>query len=306
MKKLIILKHGGGELANQLWNYLSIYAYGLETKTPVRNPSFFEYHSFFNFLPNESLTTRLFSQFFKTPRRRSHMINRFGRVKYTTWAKIIATIHSRCIISSENTENKAVYIPPTSPLLPPFAHCDTLYFSGWLFRNPIGLSKFASELRTSFTPHEKIMNRVEYLITPLRSQYSKLIGIHIRQSDYKEFKNGNFIISQSRVRTIVDEYIREKSLDTSRTVFLITSDGPVDVAVFTNLNIYISKENSVTDLFLLSKTDTILGSDSSFGGFASWYGNIPHIIFKNESIDWAYYADKTAFFKNKYTLLISF
>ena len=64
MKKIVILKHGGGELANQLWNYLSIYAFGLEAKVLVKNPSFFEYHSFFKFLPNESLTTRLFSLFF--------------------------------------------------------------------------------------------------------------------------------------------------------------------------------------------------------------------------------------------------
>ena len=306
MKKLIILKHGGGELANQLWNYLSIYAYGLETKTPVRNPSFFEYHSFFNFLPRENLTTRLFSQFFKTPRRRSHIINRWGRMKYAARAKIIATIHSQCIISSENTENRAVYIPPTSPLSPSFAQCDTLYFSGWLFRNPVGLIKFGPELRTAFTPHTRIVIRVDSIITSLHSQYSHVIGLHIRQSDYKDFKNGNFVISQARVRSIVDEYIREKKLDISKTLFLITSDGPVDTAVFANLNTYISKENSVTDLFLLSKTDTILGSDSSFGGFASWYGNIPHIIFKNEPVDWAYYTDKSGFFENKYTLLAQY
>jgi hypothetical protein len=142
--------------------------------------------------------------------------------------------------------------------------------------------------------------------TPLRSQYSKVIGVHIRQSDYRDFKHGNFIISQARVRTIIDEYIREKSLDISKILFLITSDGLIDSTLFAGLNVYISKENSVTDLFLLSKTDTVLGSDSSFGGFASWYGNIPHIIFKNEPVDWTYYADKTAFFENKYTLLAQY
>ena len=41
MRKIIILKHGGGELANQLWNYLSVYAFGLERGISVLNPSFF-------------------------------------------------------------------------------------------------------------------------------------------------------------------------------------------------------------------------------------------------------------------------
>jgi len=306
MKKLVILKHGGGELANQLWNFLSIYAYGLETKTPVQNPSFFEYHSFFNFLPKESLTTRLFSKFFKTPRRRSHLINRWGRMKYMVRAKCTALIHPSCVISSENTENKALYIPPTQPLPESFTHCDTLYFSGWLFRNPLGLLKFANELHTIFAPRKKIVDKVQSIVSPLRSTYSHVIGIHIRQSDYNNFKNGSFIIKQERVRSIIEEYLSKKALERTKTIFVITSDGPIDSNVFKDLNIYISAENSVTDLFLLSKTDTILGSDSSFGGFASWYGNIPHIIFKNEPIDWLYYADKTGFFENKYTLLAQY
>jgi hypothetical protein len=286
MRKLIILKHGGGELANQLWNYLSICAYGLEANLPVRNPSFFEYHYFFRFLKDESFITKLVTRlFFRVPRRRSSFITRNERFKYAQRAWLTARFNSSCVYSSENNDNKATYLPPSGSLPQRFERCDKIYFTGWLFRNPKGLSKFGDQLREMFMPTNAVLNTVDSIILPLHQKYQKIIGIHIRQADYKEFKGGKFAISQKRARQIVDEYMAKKSIDAASTVFLIASDGPIDSAVWTGLNIYISKENSVTDLFLLSKTTAILGSDSSFGAFAAWYGNIPHIIFKNEAMD---------------------
>ena len=58
----------------------------------------------------------------------------------------------------------------------------------------------------------------------------------------------------------------------------------------------LTQDASVTDLFLLSRTDAIVGSDSSFGAFAAWYGNISHIIAKSGPMDWSYYAGKKGFF----------
>jgi hypothetical protein len=200
-------------------------------------------------------------------------------------------------------ENKTTYLPPTSPLPENFTACHKIYFTGWLFRNPKGLGKFGNELRAAFTPTAKVETRVNSIITPLRQKYQKIIGIHIRQADYKMFKDGKFFISQERIREIVSEYAKETILDAGETTFLITSDGHVDEGLYKNLNVYISKENAVIDLFLLSRCDVILGSDSTFGGFAAWFGNIPHIIFKNEPIDWVYYHDKRTYFENKYSVL---
>jgi hypothetical protein len=294
MKKLIILKHGGGELANQLWNYLSIYAYGLEIGAPVRNPSFYEYHYFFRFLDNESWVTRFNSLLlFRTPRRRTNWINKNQRLKYAQRAWITAKFNSARIYSSENTENKAVYLPPTAPLPTRFETCDKLYFTGWLFRNPKGLEKYATELRQAFTPKQEVLKKIDDMLSPLRVQYEKVVGIHIRQADYAHFKDGAYFISQSRVREIINEYIQKYSLSQNKTIFIIASDGKIDENIFRGLNILVSKEHAVTDLFLLSKTDVILGSDSSFGAFAAWYGNIRHFIFKKEVMD----------FNNNYSLL---
>ncbi len=306
MKKIIILKHGGGELANQLWNYASIYAYGLESGRKVENPSFFEYHHSFNFLKHENGLTRFFSSpFSQSSGRRGNRKNVFWRTVYLSYVRIIEILFKNSIISSENERSQVTYLPPTS-MLPVLTQIERGYYLGWLFRNPVGLKKFRREIISAFAPNGKIENRVSEIIMPLRQKYEKIIGIHIRQADYKIFKGGAYFVSQTRAMEIISEYVRKNSIDSKRILFLVTSDGPIDVNVFCDLNVYISKENAITDLFLLSATDLIIGSDSSFGAFAGWYGNIPHLVMENGPIDWTYYADKKEYFENKYSRMVHY
>jgi len=56
---------------------------------------------------------------------------------------------------------------------------------------------------------------------------------------------------------------------------------------------------------LLAATDIIIGSDSTFGAFASYYGNLPFIVFEKK-IDWNYYKDKKYFFENKKCTTVHF
>ncbi|HEY4503484.1 MAG TPA: hypothetical protein VJJ28_00005 [Candidatus Paceibacterota bacterium] len=305
-KKIIILKHNRGELSNQLWNYISVYAYGLEIEAEVCNPSFFEYHRYFNLLKKESFFTKFLSFWFKNHSgRRSSLRNRFWRNIYSLYSKMTIFIKNKSIISSENKNNAVIYLPPTSQS-PSLENKSVGYFVGWLFRNPVGIKKFREKLIQSFSPNEKIKRRVDEILEPLRLRYQKIVGVHIRQSDYREFKGGIYFIAQEKIKEIIEEYIKQNKIDRNQTIFLITSDDKIEESIFNNLNIYISKKNAVTDLFILSKTDIIIGSDSSFGAFASWYGNIPHIIISNNPIDWVYYADKKEYFENKYSKTVQY
>lgn len=304
MKRIVILKHGGGELANQLWNYVSIYAFSLERQIPLRNPSFFEYHSFFKFLPEENIMTKCFSFFFKKTRRRANLINRIARFKYNLIVVFIAKLNQNCLISSENNQSRVFYLPPTKAPLESKKSCHNIYFTGWLFRNPIGLEKYRHTILKTFEPKEEILKKVENIINHLREKFENVVGVHIRQADYEVFKSGEYFIGTVRVRQILEEYTKENNLENGKTVFVITSDGPIKREVFDDLNIFVSDNNAVTDLFLLSKTEAILGSDSSFGGFASYYGNIPLIVMKKTEMDWEYYRDKKKYFENKYCTTI--
>jgi hypothetical protein len=303
MKKGIILKNGGGELANQLWNYISIYAYGIEKNRSIKNPSFFEYHSYFNFIKDESVLTKFFSFWFKNfSGRRSSFRSKFWRKVYALYVWTLTLLNKKKIVSSENTKAEKVYLSPTQESIPD-ENSQTLYFTGWLFRNPLGLEKYRQNIVKAFAPEESITKKVTSIIRDLSNRYETIIGVHIRQADYAFFKDGKYLLTQERVRKVIDEYCVAKNIQVDKTIFLITSDGPVQENIFKGLNIHISKEKAVIDLFLLSSCDEILGSDSSFGAFASWYGNIPHIIMTKENMDWEYYKDKTTFFQNKYSTL---
>ena len=301
MKSNIILKHAGGELANQLWNYISIYAYSIDIGAQTRNPSFYEYHRFFHLINTESLTTKILSSFFQAPRRRNHPINKYFRLAYKIGTKIITKFRSNQVLSSENTSNCVFYLPPSKELS---RRANDIYFLGWLFRNPIGIEKYRPDIIQAFKPIKKIEDRKNQIISSLKNKYQNIIGLHIRQGDYKKFRNGQYLIDQKRVAQICSEYLQSKNLNKKETVFLITSDGPIDPHLFSDLETHISQENAITDLFLLASTFAIIGSDSSFGHFASWYGNIPHIVLKNQAIDWEYYKDKDKYFVNKYLELL--
>lgn len=300
MKRFVILKSGGGELANQLWNYLSVYAYALYQGVQVSNPSFFEYHKHFRFLKDESYVTRFFSFWFTGPvRRRSHPINKFWRYAYRIYATVIERLHPSSCLSSQNQNSAVTFLPPTNSLLVPNTN---LYFIGWLFRNSEGLKKYGKELRDAFAPSLHIQQKVFHIFNTFPKN-KKLIGVHIRQADYAEFKQGMYLVSPCRFREVIDEYCLQSGLSRDQVFLVITSDGKIDPYVFDGYETYLSTEDAVTDLFLLACTSIVIGSNSSFGHFASWFGDIPHVVAELGFMDWEYYLNKKVYFPNKYATL---
>lgn len=310
MKKIIILRSAGNELANQLWNYASIYVYALECNYEVKNPAFFEYGMYFNIpAPNLFFKIFFFLPFLNYTARKTAFRRKVWRKLYTWYSKSVIKNNNN-LISYNPKDKSPYYLPPTKESAEQLKELEqkngNIYLDGWLFRNPAGLSKYHKEIKEYFKPKESIISLIDLNIKNLRNQYQNIIGVHIRQGDYKTWREGVYYIEQKRVREILDEYLRETSVDKTKTCFVITSDGQIDTSLFEGLNIFVSKENMVHDLFLLASTDIILGSNSTFGSFASYYGNIPHIVFQNKKMDWGYYTNKTKYFENKYSTFVHY
>lgn len=287
MKKLIIIKPNCKELANHLWNYLSIYAYGIEIGARVYNPSFFAWHRYFNLSRKESYITKIFSS-----------MPALGGV----W-KMICSLYGSCLIRARThctrlTLGITLHLPPTKPIATQGNACDTTYFIGWHFRNVVGLQQHRDTLISAFTPKESILKEINRALTSLQGK--RLIGIHLRQEPYKGFEDENFIVSPSRMRRILDEYLQENKLAAENVALVIVSDKILTETVFGDFSTHLRYENDVTSLFLLSKCSVIIGTNSSFSNLAAWFGNVPHIVESNKPIDWVYYRDATAYFENKY------
>src|SRR3989344_125147 len=188
-KPIIILQHGGGELGNQLWNFVSIYAYCLEKGYDCRNYSFFEYGKFFNIpVGSPLIDTFFFSPFASYTKRRNAMRLKIWRFLYKIlYIMPVRLFFGKNIISSKNIEKRVYYLPPTETskeLENAERRARMLYMDGWLFRNPVGMKKYRKEIITYFTPQKDISASIEKTLGDLRRKYSYLVGVHIRQGDY--------------------------------------------------------------------------------------------------------------------------
>jgi hypothetical protein len=310
-KKVIIFQHGGGELANQLWNFVSVYAYCKERGYECRNYSFFEFGKFFNIpVGNLLIDIFFFWPFRSYTKRRDALQVRIWRFLYKLlYVAPIERFLKKNTVSSKNIDKKTYYLPPSAKV-PELDNLErkeqTIYMTGWMFRNPVGIKKYREDIVNYFSPNSEISKSTERTFTPLREKFSHTAGVHIRQSDYKVYKSGEFLIPQERIREILDEYLKVNKKSIAETCFVIATDGEIRKEIFEGLNIIINNKSAVEDMFTLSRCDVILGSDSSFGNFAAYYGNVPHIIFKKESIDWNYYSDKSTYFENKYCTLVHY
>ncbi|MEK7645422.1 MAG: alpha-1,2-fucosyltransferase [Patescibacteria group bacterium] len=299
-KKISIIGAGGNELANQLWNYASIYAYCLERGLDLKNPSFFEYGSSFEMsaAPNWLFKVAFFLPFEDYRGRKTAFRRRLWRKAYSWYARVMFLTKKQRIFSYEHPDNIPFYLAPTTSKEALPGHCS--YLDGWLFRNPVGLEKYRNEIRAYFAPKPSIQKTANDLLTPIRQRYQNIVGVHVRQGDYRTWRNGAYFIEQKRVREILNEYLQHAGTAAKDSCFVIASDGPIDESVFAGLNIVVSKNGPVEDLFMLAQADVVIGSNSTFGDFAAYYGNIPHIVMTNEPVDWGYYAGKNTFFPNKY------
>ena len=314
-KKVIILEHDGGELANQLWNYASIYAYALEKKFACENWSFFTYAQYFkNLYPtNKFIRTVFFKPFAGYHKRRGARRARFFRKLYKALVTIPVKAFSKRVFSSANPTNATVYLPPTkeSPtrlyaLEADMKHVYMAQVSGAVFRNPVGMQRYRKEILEHFRAAPGIEKTVTEELQKLRVAYAVVVGVHVRQGDYKNFKGGKFRIRQARVREILEEYLMEQGLSPEHVCFLIASDSPIEKDLFVGLNIVVGQRSAGEDLFFLSACDAVIGSDSTFGHFAAYLGNVPHIVMKNEPIDWAFYRGKKTFEHHQYLTVMAY
>lgn len=231
----------------------------------------------------------------------------YKRIK--TLQRIILNIWN--IILKKEIEPKHLYFEqktPTLTLLPPSRNDDItktnddVYIYGWHFRNPIGIIKYQKEISEFFKPKENIVHKINSQINDIRSKFKYVIGVHIRLGDVvNEFMdNDRIAYSEVEVLPILNAFLVEFNYDPKDAVFMICSDGKISKEKFNKLNIFITNNNHIEDMWLLSKTDTIIGADSSFAIMASLLGNKPFIVFKRGGIDWQYYKDKSGFFENKF------
>lgn len=286
MDKVVILENNGGRLANQLWQFASIYSYCLEKKIVCENYVFFRYNKYFNFKILNRFVNLFFFDFYNW-----HNNIKLNKILYIIFVKIFKFINKNYVIE---THGKECFLPPSYTDNKTFESLfnkmtaksgKVLYFCGWEFENPIGLKKYHQEIKNLFTPKAEYLNTPSSLIANLKSKYKLVVGVHIRQGDYSTWNGGKFYFTCAEVRVILDDFLCH--YHNNDVVFVLCSDENIEDNVFFGLNYVKGPGSEIEDLYTLSKTDLIIGSNSTYGLWAAYYGEIPFVVFSKDKMNWS-------------------
>lgn len=282
-KEVIILRHNGGQLGNQLLLFTSVYAFCLENGYKCSNYSFYEYNKYFDF-QTSNFWIRLFEKLSQIKFYKKRIVI---YIIYKYFSYLFQFFKKGDILNEDTKE--FFYLPPT-PIKNvihktiinkiTISPSNLLYLSGWTFRNPVGLRKYYKQITEKFKPKKEILQRANQFINQIKKD-NFLVGVHIRQGEYKskKFMDGKLYFNENEVADILRNYLTKEKRDPKKVLFLLCSDGPLNLVYFSGLRIQIGIGIMIEDLITLSMCDIIIGSNSTFGSFAAYFGNIPFFIF---------------------------
>ncbi len=148
-----------------------------------------------------------------------------------------------------------------------------LLVKGWLFRDEENIRKHADPVRRYFTPVAEHMANISRVIERAREGCDLLVGVHIRQGDYRNWLGGKHYHPTGEYLKIIrrtDELWQGK-----RVRYLICSDEKQDRRLFQELNCAWGGGNELEDLYAFAACDYLMGPPSTYTMWASFYGSVP-------------------------------
>jgi hypothetical protein len=144
---------------------------------------------------------------------------------------------------------------------------------GWKFSDHAGMRQHREAIVRYFTPVESIRKPAEKIVSHARELGDLLVGVHIRQDDYRQWKNGIHFYETERYVQWMRE-LTERNPD-NKIVFLVCASNALDESLFHDLSVVNGPGSPAGDLHALSLCDKIIGPPSTFSGWASYHGEVP-------------------------------
>ena len=299
--KHIIVKGLGSQLGNRLIQLSNFIAFCKENNLAMHYVGFGSYSVFFEFTDTNTNTIHYQSnksfgalrylnfllkypfvkRYFYTENK---IIERMGLMPSSEISHLVLGTVDGCDIDNEN-----------EPLMIQCHKSKYVIFEGWKYRATKSFDKHSVEIKRLLSPKETYLTNISSLIEKCKQKGEIIIGVHIRQGDYKTHLNGRFYYELSKYHLKMNECI--KLFSDKKIVFLICSDQVWKESDFQGFNVQLAKGQIIEDLYSLSKCDYILGAPSTYSAWASFYGNVPlyHIVHqKNEikSTDFVIFTQK--------------
>jgi len=148
-----------------------------------------------------------------------------------------------------------------------------LIVKGWKFRDDANLVRFHSEISRYFRPISSIRRPAEIAVQQARDSGDYIMGIHLRQGDYRGWKNGVHYFETEQYAHWMREVV--SLLPGKRITFLLCASDPIDRRHFQGLSTIDGPGIVASDLHALSLCDAIMGPPSTFSTWASYSGRVP-------------------------------
>jgi hypothetical protein len=155
-----------------------------------------------------------------------------------------------------------------------------LVVCGWLFRDHSALQKHARAIRPLFTPISSHRSRVDAAIAQARANADLLVGVHIRRGDYRTFRGGRFFFEFDQYADLMRK-VSSTLGHQKRVAFLICSDESIPMDRFCGMNTFLGSGHVIEDMYSLAKCDLLMGPQSTFSAWASFYGSVPLYVIEH-------------------------
>jgi len=150
---------------------------------------------------------------------------------------------------------------------------------GWKFSDHAAMKVYREEIIRYFTPVESVKQPAERIILRAREMGDLLVGVHIRQDDYRQWKNGIHFYETERYVQWMQEFAENHP--GKRVVFIVCGSNPIDETLFSRLTLVKGPGLPAGDLHALSLCDKIIGPPSTFSGWASYHGGVPICVLRD-------------------------
>ena len=278
--KLLIITGRPGRMANRLVLFAHIIGFAEEHRYRVVNPTFHSYADLF-----ENTRSDVFCQYPAASRKSlldslpgvsgiiksTRMFYHAGRLARTLQEKFGFFGRSVAVLE-EMPRGKLTLLdgPEVRSQIDP---AKVVLVNGWKLRAPEYVQKHADKIRKHFQPAVQIEQDVHLLMQRVRQNADVVIGVHIRQGDYRRWKGGKYFFPTSRYAAWMRELMSQ--FPGAKVSFLVCSDEPRTDQEFQGLPVVLSVNTPVGDLCALSKCDYLFGPVSTYSLWASFYGNVP-------------------------------
>jgi hypothetical protein len=158
-----------------------------------------------------------------------------------------------------------------------------VFHFGWDLRDRDALRMHVDTVRAILRPRSELISQAAAKFAAMKGDSIRVIGVHIRQGDYRTYRGGQYFFTQSRYQELTASAVRASDVPAGKTIIIAVSNEPLAwPALVGGARVESPSGTWMEDFLLLSMCDLIIGPPSTFSGSASFLGDVPWFQIKDK------------------------